>query len=106
VAKEIAFFRYLVAFIMTIKVFSKTLVLGPTTRNACAGSQSAIHLKRTGRRRARVTYRTHVHRRAARNTCRGRREFVCEQTANTISSLGVGHACDTEGDPDHEEQVC
>jgi hypothetical protein len=57
-----------VAFVcMTIRVYSKTLVLGPTTRNARAGSQSAIHPKLTGRRWARVTYRTHGHRRAARN---------------------------------------
>jgi hypothetical protein len=52
---------------MTIRVYSKILVLGPTTRNARAGSQSAIHPKLTGRRWARVTYRTHGHRRAARN---------------------------------------
>jgi hypothetical protein len=53
---------------MTIRVYSKTLVLGPTTRSARAGSQSAIHPKLTGRRRAGVTFRTYSHRRAARNT--------------------------------------
>jgi hypothetical protein len=52
---------------MTTKVYSKTLVLRPTTRNARASSQSAIQPKLTGRRRARVTYRTHGHRRKARN---------------------------------------
>jgi hypothetical protein len=52
---------------MTIRVYSKTLVLGPTLRSARVGSQSAIHQKLTGRQRARVTYRTHGHRRAARN---------------------------------------
>jgi hypothetical protein len=57
-----------VAFVcMTIRVYSKTLVLGPTLGNARAGSQSTIHPKLTGRRWARVTYRTHGHRRAARN---------------------------------------
>jgi hypothetical protein len=40
---------------MIIRVYSKTPVLGPTTRNARAGSQSTIHPMLTGRRRARAT---------------------------------------------------
>jgi hypothetical protein len=44
---------------MTIRVYSLTLVLGPTTRNARAGSQSTKRPKHTGRQRARATFRTH-----------------------------------------------
>jgi hypothetical protein len=40
---------------MIIIVYSKTLVLGPTARNARAGSQSTIHPMLTERRRARAT---------------------------------------------------
>jgi hypothetical protein len=44
---------------MILSVYCKTLVLGPTTRNARAGSQSTIHPKLTGCRWARANYRTH-----------------------------------------------
>jgi hypothetical protein len=40
---------------MIIRVYGKTLVLWPTTRDARAGSQSTIHPKLTGRRWARAT---------------------------------------------------
>jgi hypothetical protein len=40
---------------MIIRVYSKQLVRGPTTRNAHAGSQSTIHPMFIGRRRARAT---------------------------------------------------
>jgi hypothetical protein len=55
---------------MTIRVYSKTLVLERITGSARAGSQSTVRPKLTGRRRDGVTYRTHGHRWAARNTKR------------------------------------
>jgi hypothetical protein len=46
-------------------------MLGPTTKSARAGSQSKIHPNRSGRRWARITYRTQGYRRVARNTGSG-----------------------------------
>jgi hypothetical protein len=56
--------------LMIIRVYSNTLVLWPSTRNARAGSQSTIHPKLTQRRRARATYRTHGPRWADHNNKR------------------------------------
>jgi hypothetical protein len=56
---------------MIIRVYSKTLVLWPTTRNARARSQSTIYPKHTGRRQARAAYRTHGPRWADRNSLSG-----------------------------------
>jgi hypothetical protein len=74
--------------VMTINVYSKTLVLGPTTRNARAGSQSTIHPNLTGRRRARVTYRAHGHRRAARNNGDVRAGRMCGCSRGRSRGLG------------------
>jgi hypothetical protein len=68
----VAIMGHVASVCMIIRVYSKTLVLWPTTRNARAGSQSTIHPKLTERRRARATYRTHGPRRADRNSwCEG-----------------------------------
>jgi hypothetical protein len=67
---------------MRIRVYSKTLVLWPTTRNARAGSQSTIHPKLTRRRRARATYRTHGPRWADRNM----------ETLPPVESISFEHA--------------
>jgi hypothetical protein len=44
---------------MTIKVYCKTLLIGPIKRYARVSIQSTIHPMLTRRRRARKTYRTH-----------------------------------------------
>jgi hypothetical protein len=46
--------RHVASVCMIIRVYCKTLVLCPTTRNARAGSESTIHPKLTGRRWARA----------------------------------------------------
>jgi hypothetical protein len=65
--------------------------VGPTTRNARAGSQSTIHPKRTGRRRSHATYRTHGPRWADRNNGRNKKRLLVDQSAGP--DVGAAPTC-------------